>query len=199
MIKKCASILTILTVFTLASHAETTVYKIDPVHSGIQFKIRHFLNKVPGTFTGFTGEIHLDKENPANSKAFAEIEVQSVDTRNEDRDAHLQNEDFFKSSEFPRIGFASTEWIPLGDGKFKVKGLLTILGKANPVELDVSYLGEMEGYGVMRSGWEGSATIDRRDWGMTYGQPAVGTEVDIELNIQAHRPLEKKEADSPGN
>ena len=189
MMKKTFSLTLAVLFATLSASAETVVYKIDPVHSGINFKIRHFLNKIPGSFDAFEGEIHYDKENPANSKAVARISVASVDTRNADRDAHLQNEDFFKVDEFAFIEFKSTEWIPAGENSYTVKGLLTILGVEKPVELKVDYLGEMEGYGVMRSGWEGTTEIDRTDWGMGYGRPAVGSEVEIELNIQAHRDL----------
>ncbi len=167
--------------------AETVVYTIDPVHSGIHFKIRHFINRVPGTFGAFSGEIHFDKAAPENSKAVATLQVSSIDTRNKDRDAHLLNEDFFKADQFPLIEFTSTEWVPTGENTFKVKGLLKMVGREQPVELDVTFLGEVEGRGVIRSGWEGTAKIDRTLWGITYGAPAIGNEVQIELNIQAHR------------
>lgn len=171
----------------LSLFAEKVVYRIDPVHSGIDFKIRHFINKVPGTFSTFEGEIHFDKDAPENSRAVAEISVESVDTRNDDRDAHLQNEDFFDSVKFPKITFESKEWKQTGENTYAVTGMLSILGTEKPVTLDVTFLGEVEGRGAIRSGWEGTATIDRTDWGMGYGTPAVGKEVDIELNIQAHR------------
>ncbi|NDV62778.1 YceI family protein [Puniceicoccales bacterium CK1056] len=180
----------LLSAFSL--NAEKIVYKIDPVHSGISFKIRHFINKIPGNFDKFSGEIHFDKETPANSKAVATIDVASVDTRNEDRDAHLQNEDFFKATEFPQITFTSTEWVAIDEDSFEVTGLLSILGVEKPVTLNVEYLGEVEGRGTIRSGWEGTTTINRKDWGMGYGSPAVGTEVQIELNIQAHRVAEEE-------
>lgn len=167
--------------------AEVVVYKVDPVHSGISFKVRHFLNKVPGTFSDFEGEIHFDAENPANSKALGVVRVPSVDTRNSDRDGHLQNEDFFNAPQNPLIEFESTKWEPVGENRFKVHGNLRMAGMEKPIALDLTYLGEMEGRGKIRSGWEGSAVIDRRDWGMSYGAPAVGTEVEIELNVQAHR------------
>lgn len=182
-------------VSALSVSAEPTVYTIDPVHSGINFKIRHFINKVPGTFDSFSGEIHFDKETPSNSKAVATIQVASVDTRNDDRDAHLQNEDFFKASEHPEITFTSTEWKVIDENTFEVTGLLKILGMEKPVTLDVEFLGEVEGRGMIRSGWEGTTTIDRGDWGMGYGTPAVGSEVEIELNIQAHRKVEEPSAD----
>lgn len=167
--------------------AEPLTYTVDAVHSGVNFKIRHFINKVPGTFGQFSGTIEFDKENPEKSRASATVQVATVDTRNTDRDAHLLNDDFFKAKTFPAIEFTSTKWTPSGDNTFQVEGLLKMLGVEKPVTLDVVYLGEVEGRGVMRSGWEGKATIDRTEWGISYGIPAVGKEVEIELNIQAHR------------
>lgn len=170
-----------------ALHADPIIYKIDTVHSGISFKIRHFINKVPGNFADFSGEIHYDKESPENSKAIATVQVTSVDTRNGDRDAHLQNEDFFNSAAYPAMSFASTKWEKVGENQYAVTGDLTILNVTKPVTFDVTFLGEIEGRGAIRSGWEGKATINRTDWGITYGTPAVGADVEIELNIQAHR------------
>jgi len=187
MHQKSILALAFITTFGAPLAAETLVYKIDPVHSGSRFKIRHFINRVPGTFGTFSGEIHFDKAAPENSKAVATLQVASVDTRNDRRDAHLLNEDFFKADQHPLIEFTSTEWAATGENTFKVKGLLKMVGAEHPVELDVTFLGEVEGRGVIRSGWEGAATIDRTRWGITYGGPAVGNEVQIELNIQAHR------------
>lgn len=180
--------LTIALLFSVSAlHAAPVVYKIDAVHSGISFKIRHFINKVPGNFADFSGEIHFDRESPENSKAIATVQVTSVDTRNGDRDAHLQNEDFFNSSQYPAMQFTSTKWEQVGEDRYAVTGDLTILNVTKPVTFEVTFLGEIEGRGAMRSGWEGKATIDRTEWGITYGTPAVGADVEIELNIQAHR------------
>jgi polyisoprenoid-binding protein YceI len=186
MIRK--SILLILTLTSaIPAIAEVVTYTIDPVHSGINFKIRHFINKIPGAFDSFSGEIQFDKENPENSKAVATIEVKSIDTRNEKRDGHLRNEDYFNEPQYPVIEFTSTEWIPTGEATYTVKGILKMMDVENPVEIEVTYLGEMEARNAIRSGWEGKATLNRADWGITGGQPAVGLQVDVELNIQAHR------------
>ncbi|MDP0498482.1 MAG: YceI family protein [Verrucomicrobiota bacterium JB022] len=176
------------------AQAEVLVYKVDPVHSGVNFKVRHFLNQVPGAFQNFTGEIHFDKDHPEKSKVVGEIQVASVDTRNSDRDAHLQNEDFFNAPKNPTITFESTKWEQDDDDKdeFKVTGNLTMAGVTKQVTLDLEYLGEMEGRnGQMVSGWEAETKIKRSDWGITYGSGMVGDEVEIELNIQAKRGGEK--------
>jgi len=167
--------------------AEKVVYKLDPVHSGVNFKIRHFVNRMPGSFTEFTGEIHFDKANPANSKAVATINPASVDTRNEDRDDHLNQDDYFNVAAFAEMTFTSTSWEVVDENEFKVTGDLTMLGKTNAVTLDVTFLGEVEGRGAVRSGWEATGQLDRREWGLTAGQPAIGNEVDIELLLQAHK------------
>ncbi|MCC5804988.1 MAG: YceI family protein [Opitutales bacterium] len=174
-------------VFASAAAAEVVRYKIDPVHSGIDFRVRHFINMVPGAFTGFEGEIHYDKENPSNSKAVATIDIASVNTRNEDRDKHLQQDDFFNAGEYPKMTFESTSWEPAGDNIYTVTGDLTFHGHTHPVEMQVQFLGEVEGRGVMRSGWRGTANIDRTKWGMDGYTAFIGTTIPVELNIQGHR------------
>ena len=181
------SLLAALIIAPLAA-AETIRYKIDPVHSGITFKVRHFINQVPGTFTDFEGEIHFNPENPAENKAIATIHVNTVNTRNDRRDNHLRSDDFFGAEDFPAMEYESDEWHPMGDGRFHVTGHLTLLGKTYPVEMMVHYLGEVEGNNILRSGWVGQAAIDRTQWGMDYGVGGpLGRTVQIELNIQGHR------------
>ena len=175
-------------IFTSKASAEATVYKIDSVHSGITFKIRHFFTKVPGSFGGFSGEIHFDSENPSLSKTMATVDLKTVDTNNEDRDGHLQNEDFFNTPKFPEAKFVSTSFKKTGDMEYTIQGDLTIMGKTKSVELDAEFLGEGPGRsGAVIMGWDASTTIDRRDWGIDYGQGVVGNEVEITLNIQAKK------------
>jgi polyisoprenoid-binding protein YceI len=182
-------LLSLLALIVLSSPlaAEPAVHVIDPVHSGVAFKVRHYLNRVPGIFTSFTGEIHYDPDNPAACRAVATIDASSVDTRSERRDNHLRNEDFFDVAKHPSIQYESTEWIPAGDGRYTVKGNLTMLGQTHEVVLDVEFLGEMEARGGIRSGWEAKGKIDRNQWGISYGPAVVGKDVEIELTIQARR------------
>lgn len=165
------------------AQAEPVTYQIDAVHSGVSFKIRHLVSNTPGDFTEFSGKVIFDEAHPEKSKAEAVIQVASVDTRNEKRDGHLQGDDFFKAAQFPSITFSSTEWRKTGEGTYAVTGDLAFAGQSHPVTLDVTYLGQFDNNGTLVGGWEGSTTIKRSDWGMTYGAPAVGDEVEIELNI----------------
>jgi polyisoprenoid-binding protein YceI len=163
------------------------VYVIDPVHSGISFKIRHFFTKVPGSFGNFEGTIKVDPENIANSKAMATVTVASVNTNNDDRDEHLRSNDYFGVETHPTATFTSTAWEQIDDKTFKVTGDLTLMGATQPVTLDVELLGFGEGRnGVMLSGWDATTTLDRTDWGMS-SNPVLGDEVDITLNIQARK------------
>ena len=184
---KPSLLLVLLSFAATTLSADPVVYKVDPVHSGVTFKVRHLLNKVPGVFGEFEGEIHFDQEHPENSKAFGTVQVNSVDTRSENRDKHLQGEDFFNSSANPVIEFTSTKWTTVGDNKFIVDGTLKMIGMEHPIELELTFLGEMESRGAVKSGWEGKATVNRTDWAMSYGKAMVGADVEIELNIQAPR------------
>lgn len=171
---------------TFAGNEAVQVFKIDPVHSGVSFKIRHIINQMPGEFTTFAGEIHFNASEPEKSRVSATIDVTSVNTRDKDRDSHLLNEDFFNAVAHPSITFISTKWVKTGENKFSVSGDLAMAGVSRTVTLDVELLGMMEARGVYRSGWTATTTLDRTLWGLTYGKPAIGTEVQVELNIQGH-------------
>jgi polyisoprenoid-binding protein YceI len=161
-------------------------WKIDPAHSSVGFNVRHFFNKVPGSFSKFEGVIRFDPENVAASSAEATIQVASVNTNAPKRDAHLQNEDFFLSEKFPAITFKSKSWVKTGDNTFDVTGDLTIKDVSREVVLKTTLLGIGPGRpGKTVSGWEATTTLNREDFGLTYGQGIVGNEVEIVLNIQA--------------
>ena len=178
-----------ISVFLLQStvSGEVETYKIDPAHSSISFKVRHFFTPVPGRFPDFKGTIKLDRENPANNYAEAVIEATSVDTNNERRDKHLRNDDFFNTSVFPAIEYVSTAWEKTGKDQFKVTGKLTILETIRNVVMDVRLLGSGSRRGKFLTGWEATTTLDRTDYGITYGQGIVGNEVQIEITIEAAR------------
>lgn len=164
------------------------VYKIDAVHSGVTFKIRHFFTKVPGSFGTFSGEIHFDEKHLDKSKAMATIDLTTVDTNNSGRDEHLLEDDYFHTAKYPKAEFVSTKFEKAGDMKYKIHGDLTFLGKTGPVVLDAEFLGIGEGRnGKIISGWDATGVIDRTKWGLTSGGGVLGEEVEIILNIQAHK------------
>ncbi|CAA6679402.1 MULTISPECIES: YceI family protein [unclassified Lentimonas] len=184
------ALLTILasSVALVSANAEIETYKIDPVHSSVNFEVRHFVSKTTGSFNQFEGTILFDAKDPSKSSVEATIKVPSVNTANEKRDTHLQEDDFFNAAKFPVITFKSTKWVADDDDKdeFEVTGLLTMLGVSKVIKLEVELLGIGEGMkGAQLSGWEIETELDRTDWGINGGKPAVGTDVDITINIEA--------------
>ena len=183
-----SSILSAVILFLSAGFAQGAIerYEIDTAHSSITFKVRHFFSKVPGSFTNFSGQIFYDTENPENSYAEANIKASSIDTNNAKRDRHLNNEDFLDTPNYPRISFRSTSWKPLGDNKFEVTGNLSVLKTTLPLTLDVEFLGKGKGFGGSYiAGWSGKTEINRSDFGITHGKPAVGDKVEIEINVES--------------
>ena len=170
---------------TTASAAVET-YAIDPAHSSVGFNVRHFFTKVPGVFAKFSGTIVVDRANLEKSTASAVIDIGSVNTREPKRDQHLQSGDFFLVEKFPSMTFKSKVWKKTGADTYDVTGDLTIKDTTKEVVLKVKSLGFGPGVqGALLSGWEATTTLDRRDFGITYGQGVVGNEVEVVLNVEA--------------
>jgi polyisoprenoid-binding protein YceI len=168
----------------------STCYEIDPVHSSIEFKINHFFTPVVGRFGTFQGSIVYDPEDLENCKVDSQIEIKSIATNNTKRDDHLLTDDFFKAAVFPQASFQSEKWEKAaGNNQFyNVRGQLTLLGKTLPVDLKVELLGAGPGMGdAYISGWKAKTTINRDAWGMNSWKPMIGSEVEIEINIEATR------------
>ncbi|MEM8867094.1 MAG: YceI family protein [Verrucomicrobiota bacterium] len=169
-----------------SAFADLETYTIDQSHSSVKFSIRHFVAKTTGVFKDFEGTLTIDRDDLTKSSVVATIKVPSVDTASEGRDEHLQQDDYFNSAKYPLMTFKSTSWAA-GEKKdqFLVSGDLTIMGTTKPVVLDVDLLGFGPGRnGAFLTGWEAATTIDRTEWGLTAGQPAVGDTVDITINIE---------------
>ena len=169
------------------TYAATEIYKIDPKHSSVSFKIRHIVSKVQGNFNSFSGTIHYDPSNPIKSKTNAIIEVASIDTGVENRDNHLRGEDFFHVSKFPEMKFTTTKITKLkNDGKnAELVGKLTMHGITKPVVMDVV----MNGKSGDHVGFTGTTTINRKDFGISWnkekdGNLILGDQVEIILEVE---------------
>lgn len=168
-------------------------YTIDPAHSRIGFVARHaMVTKVRGAFNEFEGSAVLDGADPANSTARVTIKAGSIDTRNAQRDEHLHNNDFLNVESYPEITFASTGVRRTGDVDFELAGDLTIKGVTNSVTIPFTYEGSAtDPFGNVRVGFEGSMTINRKDYGITWnatletGGVLVSDKITLEFEISA--------------
>lgn len=156
----------------LAQTQKQTTWQIDPAHTDVSFSVKHLMiARVRGRFAGVRGTILLDESDRANSSADVEIDVATIDTRQQQRDAHLRSADFFEVEKYPTLGFRSRR-VERGRGKrFRVVGDLTIRGVTREVALDATDEGRgRDPGGDDRAAFSATTTIDRRDFGLTWNQ-----------------------------
>ncbi len=177
----------------LTVHAEDT-YKIDPVHSAISFKVRHFFSYVSGSFKKFEGTISVDPDHPEKSSVKATIETASIDTKNETRDKDLRSDHFFDVAKYPTITFKSKSVKQTGADSGDILGDLTMHGVTKELTLHVKFLGKGKGMeGKPISGWQVTPEpIKRGDYGLTWskaieGTAVVGEEVTISIDVEADK------------
>jgi polyisoprenoid-binding protein YceI len=120
------------------------------------------------------------------------MDAASIRTNNADRDVHLRSADFFDVDRYPTMTFESTGLTALGDRRYRLTGELTIKGITRPVSLDLTYQGScVDPYGQLRVGIEGSGSLKRSDWGLTWnvvleaGGLVLSDRMDLELDISA--------------
>ncbi len=167
-------------------------YVIDPSHSEVGFTVRHLMSKVRGQFTEFEGALRIAEE-PLDSAVEAVVELSSVDTRNNDRDNHLRSADFFSIEETPKMTFKSTAVRQEGSD-LVATGDLTIRDVTKPVEINLEYLGAgTDPWGGARIGFEGTTTISRKEWGVSFNIPLdgdkvmIGDKINVVLAVEAVR------------
>lgn len=173
-----------------------TVYKIDSAHSNAQFIIRHMMvTNVRGGFRRIEGTISYDSQHPEQSQVEAVIDVASINTNDENRDAHLRSPEFFDVEKYPQITFKSRSVAPFGEAEWKITGDLTIHGTTKEVTLNVEGP-TPEGkdpFGNIRIGAFAWTKIKRSDFGLTWnaaletGGILIGDELKIELDVSAIR------------
>jgi polyisoprenoid-binding protein YceI len=167
-------------------------YEIDTAHSNVNFKVKHLgISTVPGRFNKFSGTFAFDEKNVDKSKADVLVDVTTIDTQNEKRDAHLKSPDFFDAAKYPTAHFVSKKVTSLKDGKFTVNGTLTMHGVTKPVVLDVDYSGSVKDpWGGQRAAFTATTTINRQDFGIKWNQildnggVMVSDEVKLEFGIE---------------
>lgn len=168
-------------------------YQIDPAHSRIGFTARHaMVTKVRGQFGEFRGTAVIDEANPAASSTEIVIAAASFDSSQEQRDGHVKSGDFLNVEVYPEITFRSTAVEKAGDDVWRITGDLTIRDVTNSITIDFEQNGvAKDPFGNERAGFEGSTTINRKDYGITFnaaletGGVLVSDKVGLEFDISA--------------
>jgi polyisoprenoid-binding protein YceI len=179
-----------------ASDALVGSWQIDPAHSHVEFAVRHLMiSTVRGRFADVQGHVWVDDTNHGDVLVDVVIQAASIDTRQEQRDAHLRSADFLDTARFPRITFRSrrVHGNPLA-GEFQLTGALTIRDITRSVVLEVTPQGRItDPWGADRAGFSAQGRIDRTDFGLTWNQAleaggvVVGTEVKISIEVEMVR------------
>ena len=177
---------------TVAAPAITT-WNVDSTHSVVEFKVKHMMiSTSKGQFTGVTGTLSLNEDDLTQSSVEAAIEVASIRTLDEARDAHLKNADFFDADQFPTMELKSTHIALKSDGELVVTGDLTIKGVTRSVQFAVEgpTAATKDPYGNTRIGLAATTKINRKDFGLTWnaaletGGLVVGEDVSIALDLE---------------
>jgi polyisoprenoid-binding protein YceI len=169
-------------------------FTLDPVHSTVGFAVRHLMvAHVKGRFGSVTGTVVIG-DDPLASWVEVSVETATIDTGDEQRDAHLRSPDFFDVEAHPMMTFASSKLRPSGGSCFELEGELTIKGVSRPVTLDARLEGiGVDPWGNERAGFSARAEIDRDAWGLTWNQTLgaggvlIGRSVAIEIDAEIVR------------
>jgi polyisoprenoid-binding protein YceI len=177
-----------------SSAVANEVFKIDPGHSTIAFKVRHLLGTAKGKFTKFSGTIEVDREHPDKSSVTATIQTASIDTAIAKRDEHLRGADFFNVQQYPEITFKSRRVKQTGPTAGEIAGDLTMHGVTREITLRVQLLGTPESIGKNQTTrWRvTTAPIKRSQFALSWSKSVeavsmIGDEVAVTIEIEAER------------
>lgn len=170
----------------------TTKWAIDPMHSEVQFKVKHLvISTVSGFFKSFEGSLETESDDFENAAISFALDIDSIDTNQTQRDEHLKSPEFFDAAQFPQITFKSTSFKKTGDDEYALVGDLTIKGVTKTVMLDAEFGGSTDDfYGNTKAGFEVTGKINRKDFGLTWdgvteaGSIVVGEDIKLLINIQ---------------
>ncbi len=172
-------------------------YNLDPAHTVIGFGVKHLeIALVEGRFKDFHGTIQYNDQDPTKSTVEFSAKIDSIDTGAAPRDAHLKTADFFDAEKFPTMTFKSTRVEKKGKGQV-LHGDLTIKGVTKPIALPFTMTGAVKDpWGGTRFGIAASTKIDRRDFGITWGNalPLGGIDIANEVTIELHAEAVRVEA-----
>jgi polyisoprenoid-binding protein YceI len=172
---------------------------IDPSHSQVQFTVRHMMiSNVRGRFEEFEGTIEFNEEDPTKSTLDVRIKADSINTRDEKRDAHLRSPDFLNAEQYPYITFRGTRFDVIDRTHGRITGDLTVRDVTRPVTLDVEYNGMAKApWGSVSAGFSAETKINRKDWGLVWnvaletGGMLVGDEIKVNVEVEIVKVVEE--------
>ncbi len=181
-------------------------WTLDNTHSTVDFTVKHMMiATVRGRFKDFEGTLELNEENPSASRIEGTVDVASIDTNDANRDGHLRSADFFEVEKFPTMHFRSTRIEPVSDSRFKVTGDLTIRDITGEIVWDVTYEGQgQDPWGKQRRAFSAQATLNRKDFGLTWnvaletGGVLVSDEIKLHADIQIVEEQAQPEPEAEG-
>ncbi|MAT97577.1 MAG: polyisoprenoid-binding protein [Anaerolineaceae bacterium] len=167
-------------------------WQIDSSHSHINFTARHMMiSKVRGSFENFSGTVNFDEENPTNTTVNVEVDLTSINTRDEQRDGHLKSPDFFDVENYPTMKFVSTRVEQINENNGRLYGQLTIKDITKEVVLDVEYAGIAKSpWGTVSAGFSATGSLNRKEWGLNWNQALetggvlVGDKINMEIELE---------------
>jgi polyisoprenoid-binding protein YceI len=174
--------------------ATKTKWAIDPTHTEVQFKVKHLvIATVTGAFKKFSGSVEAEGDDFDGAEAEFSIDVNSIDTNQSDRDAHLKSEDFFAAASYPQITFKNGKLVKKGEA-YDLAGDLTIRDVTKRVTLKAEYGGTVtDPWGNVKAGFEINGKVSRTEFGLKWnavteaGGVVVGDEVKLHLNVELAR------------
>lgn len=170
----------------------TTKWVIDPVHSEIQFKVKHLMiTTVTGYFKSFNLEVETDGDDfTTASRIEFTADIDSINTNNEQRDTHLKSDDFFNAEQHKQLRFVGKKYEGSGED-YKLHGDLTIRDITKPVTLNVEYGGiVVDPYGQTKAGFTVDGKISRKEFNLMWnavteaGQVVVSDEIKLHCEVQ---------------
>jgi polyisoprenoid-binding protein YceI len=171
----------------------TTKWVLDPTHSEVEFKIKHMMiSTVTGNFKKFDATVETEGEDFTTAKVKFTVDVDSIDTKNEQRDGHLKSVDFFDAANFPEFKFVATKYENVdNDGSYEVYGDLTIRGITRNEKFDAEFGGVIKDpWGNTRAGITITGKINRKDFGLTWSGATETGSLIVSEDVKIHVALE---------
>ncbi|HEY2583920.1 MAG TPA: YceI family protein, partial [Mucilaginibacter sp.] len=169
-----------------------TKWVIDPMHSEVQFKVKHLvISTVSGFFKSFEGSMDTVNDDFEDADISFSLDIESIDTNQSQRDGHLKSPEFFDAEKYPKITFKSTSFKKTDDDEYKLTGNLTIKDVTKSVTLDAEFGGSTDDfYGNTKAGFEVTGKVNRKDFGLTWdgvteaGSIVLGEDIKLLINVQ---------------